>query len=114
MKPATRWIALLSAALLAQASAAVAQENAPPAEGDADAAPETIAHKPKAMDLDALLLAVQQGWEDERAENQRLPNGYTDVTYPILRIGDKLRCWIYQAGFDLQSAELACDLNPTS
>lgn len=70
IKRDTRWISLLLAALLASGSAAIAQEEAPP-EGDADAAPETVDAKPKAMDLDALLAAVQQGWEDERKENQR-------------------------------------------
>ena len=70
MQPRTRWIALLLAALLAQAGAATAQEPAAP-EGDADAAPETVEAKPKAMDLDALLSAVQLGWEDERKEDQR-------------------------------------------
>jgi biopolymer transport protein ExbB len=74
MKRNTRWIAVLLAALFAWAGAANAQQAAA---GDADAAPETLQAKPKAMDLDALLVAVQAGWADERAENKRRENEFT-------------------------------------
>ena len=75
MTPNTRWIAILLATLLA-ATTATAQDK--PA-GDADAAPETIDAKPKAMDLDALLQAVQEGWADERAENDRREAAFRDA-----------------------------------
>ena len=64
----TRVLAAVAAALLIPAAGAFAQSE--PA-GDADAAPQTVDSKPKAMDLDALLAAVQAGWAEERQENQR-------------------------------------------
>jgi len=67
----TRVLAALAAALLIPAAGAYAQEGKSAPAGDADAAPETIDSKPRAMDLDALLAAVQSGWADERQENER-------------------------------------------
>ena len=64
------WIAVLCLALLTAATQASAQTSPAPA-GDADAAPETVETKPEAMDLDALLEAVQLGWAAERKEDQR-------------------------------------------
>jgi biopolymer transport protein ExbB len=66
-----RTFAVLTAALLLPAASAFAQSDAAAPEGDAAAAPQTIDAKPTAMDLDALLTAVQNGWADERKENQR-------------------------------------------
>jgi len=71
MKPINRFLAVLAAGLLVPATSAVAQQDAAAPTGDADAAPETVESKPKAMDLDALLAAVQAGWADERTENER-------------------------------------------